>query len=195
MNALYFYPYPSTDPETGNAYIIPDSETYAEFAEPGQSVEDFRRENVNLVVKNLQETCHKNKVQFGVSPFGIYKTGQPEKIKGMSAPDEIYADAVAWLQRGTVDYLAPQLYWQDIPQDQSFTALVDYWSGIEANPLKIPIVSGLATYRTVDYREVLKKCRGKGRKWLKVAKSHQIDRHFLTRKRLNLTFLPRNTTI
>ena len=141
----YFYPYPANEE-------IPDQKTFQKYGQnygPNLTIEDWRRENVNFIIEKLQAKCHKFKILFGISPFGIYKTGQPSKIKGMSSPDEIYADTVEWLKRGIVDYIAPQLYWQDTPQDQSFTALVNYWAtDINANPLKIPVLVGLATYRT-----------------------------------------------
>ena len=33
-------------------------------------------------------------------------------VVGMDAYSVIYADALAWLNDETVDYLTPQLYWQ-----------------------------------------------------------------------------------
>jgi hypothetical protein len=70
----------------------------------------------------------KSWVKFGVSPFGIWRSGQPSGVRGLSAVDELFADSRRWLQAGWVDYLSPQLYWQiDSPQ-QSFADLLDWWS-------------------------------------------------------------------
>jgi hypothetical protein len=67
-------------------------------------------------------------VKFGVSPFGIWRPGFPQSIKGMDAYANLYADSRLWLASGWVDYFAPQLYWPvDSPQ-QSFPVLLNWWA-------------------------------------------------------------------
>jgi hypothetical protein len=65
-------------------------------------------------------------VKFGISPFGIWKNGVPPGITGMNAYDVIFADPMAWLQDGTVDYLTPQLYWK-IGGSQDYSKLMPWW--------------------------------------------------------------------
>ena len=145
----YFYPYPSRD-SNGQLIPLPDTKTFEKYNNgptPFTNIDDWRRENVNIFVEKMHNMAKSYNVLMGISPFGIYKTGQPAKIKGMSSPDEIFADTRAWLDRNIVDYLAPQLYWQDMPQDQSSTALLDFWTSEEVNPHKIPVLIGLASYR------------------------------------------------
>jgi hypothetical protein len=84
-------------------------------------------------------------MKVGISPFGIWRPGNPPSVAGFDAYAAIYADARKWLREGWVDYFVPQLYWAiDAPQ-QSFPALLDWWIG--ENTLKRHVWPGLATYR------------------------------------------------
>jgi hypothetical protein len=78
--------------------------------------------DINESVKSL-----KPYVKFGMSPFGIWKNGVPPGIIGMNAYSQIYCDAIAWLQQGSIDYLTPQLYWK-IGGSQDYVKLVNWWA-------------------------------------------------------------------
>ncbi len=123
----YFYPYPI--PGTP----FPDDGTYAAYLEGGGALtkSDFRRANVNDVVHSVSETIASVRptVRFGVSPFGIYRPGMPPGIVGLDAYEALAADALAWLRRGDVDYLGPQLYWTTTSSGQPFGPLLDWWAG------------------------------------------------------------------
>ena len=66
-------------------------------------------------------------IKFGVSPFGIWKNGVPSGITGLDAYNVIYGDATAWLDDGTIDYLAPQLYWA-FGGGQDYAKLAPWWA-------------------------------------------------------------------
>ncbi len=87
----YFYPYPIS----GQSF--PDEKTYSAYRNSGGklSVEDWRRENVNQMVWRLSEGIKKIKphVKFGISPFGIYRPGQPPGIVGLDPYSVLYADS------------------------------------------------------------------------------------------------------
>jgi hypothetical protein len=87
-------------------------------------------------------------VKVGISPFGIWRPGNPPQIKGFDAYTEIYADSKKWLENGWLDYLAPQLYWPIARPDQSFPVLYDWW--LSVNSKKRHIWPGLATYRVTE---------------------------------------------
>jgi uncharacterized lipoprotein YddW (UPF0748 family) len=93
---------------------------------------DWRRDNVNQLVQRLSTgiKAAKSHVKFGISPFGIYRPGQPPQIKGLDAYNAIYADAKKWLEEGWVDYLAPQLYWKIDQTAQSYPVLLNWWTDI-----------------------------------------------------------------
>ncbi len=124
----YFYPYPIQ----GEAF--PDNRTYSAYRQAGGrlSLGDWRRDNVNQMVKRLWEgiKATKSHVKFGISPFGIYRPGQPPQIQGLDTYDVLYADAKKWIQEGWVDYLAPQLYWKIDQTAQSYPALLNWWTDI-----------------------------------------------------------------
>ena len=128
----YFYPYPEKD-AAGNVVEFPDEPSFARYVASGGALgrEDWRRWNVNKFVKRLHDDVKavKKNVRVGISPFGIWRPGRPAQVKGFDAYEEISADARTWLQRGWVDYLAPQLYWPIDQREQSFPALLAWWAG------------------------------------------------------------------
>ena len=125
----YFYPYPEKN-YAGEDMDFPDNASWKKFGtNTGLSRADWRRENVNRFVQKLSQSIKAAKpwVQFGISPFGIWRPKNPPPIAGMDAYEKIYADSRKWLLNGWVDYLAPQLYWQIASREQSFPVLFNWW--------------------------------------------------------------------
>jgi len=125
----YFYPYPQKD-TLGVYRDFPDDVSWARFgAASGLSRADWRRDNINRFIFKLSQSIKTAKpwVQFGVSPFGIWRPKNPPPIAGLDAYEKIYADSRKWLAVGWVDYLAPQLYWAVASPEQSFPLLFDWW--------------------------------------------------------------------
>ena len=104
----YFYPYPP------QAITNQDDATFAAYPRGFTNRGDWRRDNVNLLMKLVRDSIAAIKpwVKFGMSPFGIWKNGVPPGITGLDAYSVIYGDAIAWLHDRSVDYLTPQLYWR-----------------------------------------------------------------------------------
>ncbi len=125
----YFYPYPIDGQSFG------DQKTYGTYKEAGGelSLGDWRRENVNQMVLRLFHgiKAAKPHVKFGISPFGIYRSGEPASITGLDAYNVLYADSKKWLESGWVDYITPQLYWRIEQTRQSYPVLLRWWT--EAN--------------------------------------------------------------
>jgi uncharacterized lipoprotein YddW (UPF0748 family) len=134
----YFYPYPVT------GQTFPDDKTYAAYQAAGGklSLSDWRRNNVNTLVERISTGIQATKrhVKFGISPFGIYRPGQPPQIKGLDQYEAIYADPKKWLEEGWVDYMAPQLYWRIDPPAQSYPVLLQWWT--DNNPKRRHIYPG-----------------------------------------------------
>ena len=147
----YFYPYPEND-SSGRKIDFPDSATYARYVKNGGRLakDDWRRANVDKLIEALYTSVHAVKpwVKVGISPFGIWRPGNPPQIKGFDAYDAIYADSKKWLQAGWADYFAPQLYWPIAPPDQSFPVLYDWW--LSQNTKHRHIWPGLASYRVTE---------------------------------------------
>jgi uncharacterized lipoprotein YddW (UPF0748 family) len=134
----YFYPYPIE----GKSF--PDDKTYTAYKAAGGKLNlgDWRRENVNQMVQRLSQGIKNTKshVKFGISPFGIYRPGQPTGIMGLDAYEVLYADSKKWLEQGWVDYIAPQLYWRTDQAKQSYPALLKWWT--ENNPKQRHVYAG-----------------------------------------------------
>ncbi len=145
----FFYPYPDTRCPN---LSFPDSVTYARYLTAGGLLtrDNWRRDNVNRFVERLYRDVHSARptVRVGISPFGIWRPGNPAGIVGLDAFGSIYADSRLWLQRGWVDYFAPQLYWSIASTGQSFPSLVDWWS--QQNTQRRHLWPGLAAYRVAD---------------------------------------------
>lgn len=124
----YFYPYKSYN----NGADFPDNDSWNAYKKSGGTLSrgDWRRDNVNKIIQRIytEIKTEKSWVQFGLSPFGIWKPGFPSDVTGMSQYDELYADAKTWLNNGWIDYFSPQLYWADSAPKQSFTSLLRWWN-------------------------------------------------------------------
>lgn len=123
----YFYPYK----EYYRGKDFPDDKNWAMYQKSGGSLSraDWRRAGVNRFVERIYEEIKKEKphVMFGISPFGIWKSGYPSDVKGISQYDELYADAKLWLNEGWCDYFSPQLYWKINSIGQNFNSLLRWW--------------------------------------------------------------------
>src|SRR5664280_104162 len=125
----YFYPYPAKN-WAGRELDFPDDASWQKFGlKTGLTRGDWRRDNVNQLVQKISQGIKAAKpwVQFGISPFGIWRPQNPPQIKGLDAYAKIYADSRKWLANGWVDYFAPQLYWPIADREHSFPALFDWW--------------------------------------------------------------------
>ncbi len=143
----YFYPYKE---RTSNGTTeFPDARSWKKYEKAGGTLarDDWRRENVNTLVRQLNEQIHRAKpwVKFGVSPFGIWRPGYPEQIKGFDAYEQLYADSKLWWASSWVDYFTPQLYWPIAKPEQSFPALLHWWG--EQNATARHLWPGLYTGR------------------------------------------------
>jgi uncharacterized lipoprotein YddW (UPF0748 family) len=128
----YFYPYVEQD-AAGRNIPFPDESTYARYRDAGgdMSLGDWRRNNINTFVRDMYNEVHRTKpwVQVGISPFGIWRPGNPPSVRGLDAYAEIYADARTWLRNGWLDYIAPQMYWLTDAPGQKYTDLTEWWVG------------------------------------------------------------------
>ncbi len=126
----YFYPYPVSD-EAGATVVFPDSTSFSRDVDDGLTLADWRRRNVDTFIRTLYEEVKAAKpwVKVGISPFGIWRPGYPESIRGFDQYAGLYADARKWLREGWVDYFTPQLYWSMDSEGQSYPKLLDWWIG------------------------------------------------------------------
>lgn len=127
----YFYPY-----REGNLEF-PDEASFSKNPRgyaPSQK-SDWRRNNVNMVIAELQQTIKSLKpwVEFGVSPFGVWRNDNVDPKgsatrAGVQNYDDLYADILKWLKEGNIDYVAPQLYWEIGKKVADYEILAKWWS-------------------------------------------------------------------
>jgi uncharacterized lipoprotein YddW (UPF0748 family) len=154
----YFYPYRESRLVTRRVrgkrvrsrvdIQFPDDKTWNKYGRQRFSSRDaWRRDNINGFVETLYKRVKaiKPAMVVGISPFGIWRPGNPPGITGLDAFGEIYADSRQWLREGWADYLAPQLYWEIGGTQDRFRKLEAWWR--TQNPMNRHIWPGLYTSR------------------------------------------------
>ncbi|MCJ7843134.1 family 10 glycosylhydrolase [Lederbergia sp. NSJ-179] len=133
-----------------------DQKTYKQYGSEFANIGDWRRHNVNQLVEdiNLNIKAIKPWVQFGISPTGIYRnqTDDPtgSATNGNAHYDSLFADSRQWIQKGSIDYITPQIYWSRPLTVASYTVLLDWWSRqVETQALVHPVhlYIGMADYK------------------------------------------------
>ena len=143
----YFYPYPIKGKD------FPDDASFARFGGGFSNKGDWRRSNVNVLIKKLHETIREIKpwVKFGVSPFGIYRNESSDplgsKTKGLQNYDDLYADVLLWAREGWIDYNIPQIYWHIGHPVADYETLVRWWA---RNTENRPLFIGQSVMNTVQ---------------------------------------------
>lgn len=143
----YFYPYPIKGKD------FPDDASFARFGGGFSNKGDWRRINVNVLIKKLHETIREIKpwVKFGVSPFGIYRNESSDplgsKTKGLQNYDDLYADVLLWAREGWIDYNIPQIYWHIGHPVADYETLVKWWA---RNTENRPLFIGQSVMNTVQ---------------------------------------------
>lgn len=124
----YFYPYRIAGQE------FPDRETFVKFPRGFKNINDWRRNNVDMVIRELSHTIHSRKpwVEFGISPFGVWRNKDRDvngsrTRAGQTNYDDLYADVRLWLQKGWIDYVMPQLYWEIGKTVADYLVLSQWW--------------------------------------------------------------------
>ncbi len=155
----YFYPYPVNNEEFG------DLDSYEKYGE-GKDVAEWRRDNVNTLVKDTYEAIKEinPNLSFGVSVFGIWANAKSantyvagSNTNGLEAYNELYCDALSWAKGGYVDYIAPQNYWSFGTSAAPFDEVARWWNA-NLDGTGVDLYMGHATYKANDYseREIIK---------------------------------------
>ena len=123
----YFYPYAVP------GKVFNDTASYIKYGN-GLSLDDWRRANVSNFVHTISTTIKASKpwVQFGISPFGVWrnKSVDPKgsETQSTSNYDDLYADPILWMDQKWIDYIMPQLYWSMNNRVANYAKLVKWWA-------------------------------------------------------------------
>ncbi len=139
--------------------------------ERGYSLGDFRRENVNVMMRKIRamvdEYNEKNNdnVEFGSKPAAVWRSKSSSCPNGSnthpgaySSYSDLFADTWKWVEEGLVDYVAPQVYYAFEDNYVGYADIVDWWSEMVENlnieraktnlkPIKLYIAHGIYKYR------------------------------------------------
>ena len=100
-------------------------------------LDEWRMNNVNMLVADCFEICHKHGKLFGISPQG-----------NISNDYGLYADVKSWCSKyGYLDYICPQLYYSLDNPALSFKDALNEWISLEYND-SVTLLIGLAGYKT-----------------------------------------------
>lgn len=163
----YFYPYED---------IADEDEEEKKVKAGFEKISDFRRNNVDLMIELIHNKLAKldKKVEFGISPFGIYRTNtkfyDDDKKDDEGAWEKgsnngsgcltnykgLYADIYKWMEKGWIDYVTPQNYFDmdntKLNDEGKEVCLVRYadladWWNWAAKETNTKLYMGQAIYR------------------------------------------------
>ncbi|MEA4962362.1 family 10 glycosylhydrolase [Lutispora sp.] len=141
----YFYPGKSFD----------DKDAYSRYGKSFKDINDWRRENINLLVSEISETLkmHSPAVRFGISPFGIWANKSSNSLgsdtRGAQTYYEHFADTRKWVKEKTIDYIIPQLYWNIGYSIADYEKLAAWWIDV-AKGTGVDLYIGQAAYRALN---------------------------------------------
>lgn len=156
----YFYPYGYPPPECecgcgclctcncicGCEYVCEDTA-------------ENRREAINNLIKTVYRVIKATKpnVEFGVSPFGVWKNKSSDvtgsNTNALEGYYDLYTDSLSWIQDGIIDYIAPQVYWETTNVDNPYETLVKWWASI-VDGTKVKLYIGQNINKKETAREV-----------------------------------------
>lgn len=139
----YFYPQPGMPgAKVGSGHLDgkdSDSSDYETWRTSGTklSLYDWRRNNVNTFVKEVFDEIQAERpdLRFGIGPAGVghysaseYKLPTPDIKSSDWQYDKIYADCLAWLADGSIDFISPQIYWARNHNTAPHEPLCEWWN-------------------------------------------------------------------
>lgn len=142
----YFYP----------GKDFPDSATYAQYGGNFSDIADWRRDNVNQLIRELDRALHavRREIQFGISPSGIWANRSTDprgsNTNGYEHYTANYADSLYWIENGLVDYIIPQIYWEIGHAQADFATLADWWNQAVQGTKDVKLYIGMGAYRCAD---------------------------------------------
>lgn len=121
-----------------------DRATYQKYGR-GESLATWRTENISTFLRDASQSIRAIKPYLLVSaaPLGKLRVLPSQPEVGFTCREDVYQDPAQWYREGSVDFVAPMMYYKDNLFDPY---LVDWLRQIPG----LPIVPGLAPYRIED---------------------------------------------
>jgi uncharacterized lipoprotein YddW (UPF0748 family) len=118
-----------------------DNDQYQTLNPNGLPRGDWRRENVNQMIREVQTRINSIKpyITFGISPAGVAASDPVVAAKYGVEPcpvgsdwqyNSIYSDPLAWLRDGSIDYISPQVYWPINHATNDYSKISPWWAKV-----------------------------------------------------------------
>lgn len=129
-----------------------DDATFAKYGGSFSDRADWRRDNVNQLIKTLDTRLHAIKagLSFGVSPSGVWRDAKSDPLGsattgGYESYSASYADSRKWVKEGWIDYICPQIYWYIGHKTMDYKTVAQWWANtVKGTGVKLYI--GMADY-------------------------------------------------
>ena len=133
-----------------------DAATFAKYGAGFSNLGDWRRDNVNKLIRDLDRRLHAidPKISFGVSPSGVWRDKRNDargsaSTGGYESYTAAYADSRTWVKEGWVDYICPQIYWYIGHKTMDYKTIAQWWCDtVKGTDVKLYI--GMADYMADD---------------------------------------------
>ena len=153
VDGIHFddYFYPGSD--------FNDAATFERYGN-GMELSDWRRENVNILIRDIQTTIREineeqgRNVRWGISPSAIWQNDSSSPL-GKPVPSTfesyhvLYADTRLWVLEEWVDYINPQIYWYIGFGPADFVPILDWWIDLCRNT-NVDLYIGHAAWREAE---------------------------------------------
>lgn len=129
-----------------------DNQTFRQYGAGFASKADWRRHNTEMLISQVSKTVKQlnPNVKFGVSPAGVWRNRSHDpagsETSGAAAYDEAFADTRLWVQKGLLDYIAPQVYWPFSRKAARYDVLAKWWADV-VKPTGTRLYIGVALYK------------------------------------------------
>lgn len=120
------------DPVAGQ--VLPDAATYERYGAGFDTIEDWRRGNVDRFVETMSARIKTTKpwLKFGIGAFGTWRSSSTDPLGsdtgGPESYDDQFADTRRWVLEGWLDYVNPQTGLAAA----DYAALVPWWAEVAA---------------------------------------------------------------
>lgn len=129
-----------------------DAATFAQYGGGFSDLGNWRRENVNDLIRTLDSRLHAidPTLSFGVSPSGVWADKKHQSLGsattgGFESYYAAYADSRKWVKEGWVDYICPQIYWPIGHKSMDYKTIATWWCDV-VQGTGVNLYIGMADY-------------------------------------------------
>ena len=123
--------------------------------------ENWRRMNVDSLIYKLHISFNKyyfqtgKKIVFGISPTGVYKSGDgsleggSKTISGGHYGYPLFSDTVKWVRNEWIDYIMPQLYVSFNTDNGGFADRAIWWNQV-VEGTDVKLYAGIGIHKSIE---------------------------------------------